>query len=233
MPSGDTGSPTGWGDSRTGTPASGSWIYNSSSSADSAGLAQGVRSGPDLSWQPECRGVERGGGCAGTTAHWPERFQPNTVSSRSIWTRQTRYRHLSIPCCACSARVRQQPEWTRGCGLSLFPKTFDTGGCAYHRRQESPARASSPFIWMAFCTTAGRFLSITARRVSLQGMRTPGFATLRVTDNSFGWGDAQGDAAQGFARARSAVIGRRVSARLVGCDGCRYAGESWFRQRVE
>jgi hypothetical protein len=200
-PSGDIGSPTGWGDSSQGTAANGTWSYNSASSVDflegdgtSSTVWQTFRDNDNsVSYTVSAQIQTDGGvGQAGIfafykdAAHHVEAYLDSqqgafvtNVSGSNLNTGQRTYM-LAIGFDPSAPHEIQVAKSADG------KFSFYLDGTFMDQRPASVGRGAMG----VFASSAGAH-----------------FREVAVKDTSFGWGDGYGDAAQGLSRESGAATG--------------------------
>jgi hypothetical protein len=194
-PSGDTGSPTGWGDARLGTSALGSWTYNSSSSADSPSsggvgrVQQTFRGGLNLIAYSVSADVQIDPGSA-----------PGQYGIFGLYYDSANhvevYIDSQVGMFVSSGLVAGVDQGQKSL---LLPPGFDFGAIHNIKFEKTAARQFSFYL---------DGVGIDRRTFALDygqtGLFTVGggarFHEFSVTDKSSGWGDAFGDAAEGLPR---------------------------------
>ena len=200
VPSGEMDSLTGWGDSPLGTAASGGWIYNSASSIDT--LPGGVG---DF-WQTFRANT--------TPVSYSVSAQLQLDNAAGQFGIYVVYMNLANHAEAIvdaqnalftlTATVAGDMQWQKS--FPLAPG-FDTS--IPHTIQASRAANEEYSFYLDGVLIDRLPLSTIYGQVGLFGS-APGahFRNFAVTDTSWGWGDAFGDAAQGFARGSGAASSR-------------------------
>lgn len=196
LPSGDVGSATGWGDSTRGTYASGDWAYYSSSSLDSKGFSRGVddsqtfRGGERmLAWSVSAEVSEQ--------QHTAD-AQTSEYGLFALFVDARNYVQAYIDPVLGVFGVRAFLDGKDSALVSLqLPADFDASAAHTIRVEKSGARLFSFFVDNVLIDS--KIIPLDHGQVGVYTRRTDAqFRSVSVVDRSFGWGDAQGDSAEGF-----------------------------------